>query len=316
MPPFEIDWQSETSLRWLQLFSQIRRAPILQSPTYGRTMAAFQGLKPRRGILRFNGAEAGIVQIMETGLLRNLIHGVILDLGPLWCEGFGSAFHQKQFWDALHREFPPRLGRKRRVIPNLLDTPMSTEMLLSSGLRRRQPGGYQTIWLDLEPETEELRTALKSSWRGKVSKAERSNLKIEWDEKPDRLPEFIHSYMADKEGRGYHGVSPALLDMLARNFSAEGDLLIGRALLDNEVAASILILCHGRSATYQVGWTTDKGRQENAHHLLLWNALTRLKERGVRDFDLGGVNDDTAKGVKTFKEGLGGELVHLAGIYH
>ena len=316
MPLFDINWQSESAPRWQQIFAQTRRAPVLQSPAYARAMTAFQGLKPRRGIIQANGAEAGIVQVLETGLFGNLIHGVMLDLGPLWCEGFGGAFHQKLFWETLNREFPPRLGRKRRIIPNLFDTPMSTEMLRSSGLKRGSQSGYQTIWLDLEPEPEELRAGLKSSWRGALVKAERSNMAVEWDENLEHFPAFARQYTADKAARGYHGVSPKLLEALAESFAADGGLLIGRAMLDNETVASILILCHGRSATYQVGWTSDKGRQNSAHHLLLWQALSRLQERGVRDFDLGGVNGETAQGVKTFKEGLGGELVHLAGIYN
>ena len=43
--------------------------------------------------------------------------------------------------------------------------------------------------------------------------------------------------------------------------------------------------------------------------------MLALKEKGYRDLDLGGVNDGDAKGVKLFKEGMGGTTVTLIGHY-
>ena len=52
-----------------------------------------------------------------------------------------------------------------------------------------------------------------------------------------------------------------------------------------------------------------------AHNLMLWQAALKLKAQGKTVFDLGGVNDEDAKNVKAFKEGMGGEHIVLAGLY-
>ena len=167
----------------------------------------------------------------------------------------------------------------------------------------------------MRPDPEILRKNLKKNWRGTLNRAERSHLQIEWDVQGHCLPWLLKTYALDRTKKGYDGPSLTMLKALSHTFGRSGNLLIGRAYLDDQPVGAILILCHGRAATYQVGWTSDQGRAQGAQHLLLWNALGVLKERGIDDFDLGGVNDDTAKGVKNFKQGMGGALVNLAGLY-
>jgi len=91
--------------------------------------------------------------------------------------------------------------------------------------------------------------------------------------------------------------------------------MIGSALLDNQPIAGILLFTHGLSATYQIGYTSDVGRENRAHYALLWSALEKLKERGINYFDLGGVNEKGAKGVKIFKKGMGGTIEKTLGLY-
>jgi lipid II:glycine glycyltransferase (peptidoglycan interpeptide bridge formation enzyme) len=64
-----------------------------------------------------------------------------------------------------------------------------------------------------------------------------------------------------------------------------------------------------------VGWTSDQGRELNAHHLILWRAIEELRERGVRTLDLGGVNTVRSAGVARFKMRTGGKVLTLAGTY-
>ena len=99
-------------------------------------------------------------------------------------------------------------------------------------------------------------------------------------------------------------------------FSAFGqNIMLGRAILNGKTIAAVLIVCHGICATYQAGWTTKRGKDTAAHNVLLWQSVIELKKRDIHTLDLGGVNDKTAKNVKRFKEGMGGQLVTLAGQY-
>jgi lipid II:glycine glycyltransferase (peptidoglycan interpeptide bridge formation enzyme) len=77
----------------------------------------------------------------------------------------------------------------------------------------------------------------------------------------------------------------------------------------------MLFLIHGESATYQVGWTNDAGRDQHAHNLILWHGIQELQARGVRMLDLGGVNTIRSAGIARFKMSTGGNVVTYAGSY-
>ncbi len=308
-------WDALGSESWEQLFAQVRRSSILQSTDYAKATSELFSLKARAGIIEINDKPAGLFITQEAGIWGNRLHAIIVDRGPLWLYDEGTPDQIEEFWRQFNAEFPRRFGRRRRIIPECPQTPDLLSRLGKTGLKRHNNPGYETIWLDLKPDLVTLRSGLKKNWRAALSKAGGFGIVVDWDKKGQTLRWFLQRYDADKKERGYNGPSVRLLHALGQSFGASGNMLIGRALLDGEPIAAILILCHGRSATYQAGWITDAGRQANAHHYLLWDALRILKERQVYDLDLGGVNDETAKGVKTFKEGMGGELVRLAGQY-
>jgi len=304
-----IDWNKLNLSEWDQRFKALNRSNLLQSYPYAQAIAPIDKQKPRWGLIKINGIEAGLVQIFEAGTLANLIHAVILDRGPLWFDGFGTQENIEAFFTEFNRQFPKRWGRKRRVIPEAeIDlAPLGYE---SAG------GAYQTIWLNLKQTEETLRATIKKSWRGVLQKAENANLILEWDSKGDHLDWLIQNYAVDKETKGYDGPSVKLLRQLAKYCIPRGECVIGRAILNGTPVAGILIFCHGSAATYQIGFTTPDGRDNGAHHLLLWQAIGVLKFKRITDFDLGGINDETAKGVKTFKSGMGGQTVTTGGVFH
>jgi len=77
----------------------------------------------------------------------------------------------------------------------------------------------------------------------------------------------------------------------------------------------MLFLIHGRRATYHVGWTSEAGRDNAAHNLILWTAMKELKARGVATLDLGGVNTQSGAGIARFKLETGGAVLRRAGAY-
>ena len=189
-------------------------------------------------------------------------------------------------------------------------------MLATAGFRRYSTlPGYQTIWLDLTPDLDRLRAGLKQKWRNTLNKSERQELLVEIDEAGDRLDWISARYAEDKKARDYPGPEPTFLTALARAFAADRKCLVLTAAKGDDPIAAVMLLLHGRSATYQTGWSSHDGRKLGAPSLLLWRSVMLLRERGYRDFDLGGVNDRDAAGVKAFKAGLGGEEVRLVGQY-
>ena len=76
-----------------------------------------------------------------------------------------------------------------------------------------------------------------------------------------------------------------------------------------------MIVGHGDTCTYLVGWTPEPGRQLQANYFLLWNALLHFKELGYRYFDLGGLSARTTEGIAHFKRGMNGAEYSLPGEY-
>jgi len=300
---------------WEDIFSKIPYTNILQYKAHGQAVCDNTPKQNRYGLIHINNETAGLFQFQEVSFLAGFVHGITLDRGPLWLPGYGGAAHIKPFFEEFNKLYPRRLGRRRRIIPETPDGPAARQLLAGTGFKKLESGtSYQTIWLDLTSSPETLRAGLKQKWRNALNKAEKSGLNLEWDLERKYLPWLLKVYGLDKRQKGYPGPEASLIEKISEK-AGPNNVIIGRARLDNDLVASILVLKHGRSATYQIGWTNEKGRAHSANHLLLWEVLNVLKNNGVKELDLGGINDDRAKGIKKFKEGLGGDTITLVGHY-
>lgn len=297
-------------------FGQVKSLNLLQSFCYGVSMCRISGQRARYALIRIDGEDAGFFQVLEMGVLKNLLHTVILDRGPVWFNGYGSFEHFTAFTQALRALYPRRFGRKIRFMPEVEASEEVHRYLSSQGFRRVGTKGYQTAWLDLDLPIEELEKGFKKKWRGALKKAQGFDLEVRWDDQGLDLNWLLERYAYDKAAKCYDGASVESLIEMAKVFKIQKHMLIGSVRYKGEPIAGVLFFLHTPSATYQIGWSGDLGRQKNAHHLLLWSALDELKKRNIQSLDLGGMNDETAKGVKKFKEGLGGKSITLAGIYN
>ena len=311
-----IEWNFQDLEYWSQCFSRINRSNLLQCHSYGVAIARQNHQRINKGLIYRNGEPAGLVQILEAGIFKNSIHAIVLDRGPLWFDGYGSLEDMKAFLDAFSMQFPRRFGRKVRIIPEIKNSNRSKILMEKCGFRPASEHGYQTIWLDLRKEQEVLRKELKKSWRNCLSQAERKGLEITWSDEDENFSWLMKHYSMDKHTKGYDGPSVKTMIALAGEFSRGKNMLIGTAMLDSQPIAAILTFVHGKSATYQIGYSSEEGRKSKAHYLLLWSVLKQLKERKVDDFDLGGINEKDAKGVRDFKLGMGGQVVKTLGLYN
>lgn len=316
-PICTLDWQARTLAEWNGYLAQIPRTTLLQHYPYAQAIRATQFMGARHAVIFMDGVFAGLLQMHDIRLWGGFVHITAIDRGPLWATGFGTAPQWRAFLNTLNQQCPRGHLKRRRLIAEWADSPDARAILAETGWKRDPRfQGYQTLWLDLTPTPETLRAQLRGNWRGWLSKAERADLHISAPADQASLAVFYNTYLADRARRGYRGPSVALLKAL-RAFMPKTDtmLLMAHAKPHAPAVAAILVLRHGLSATYQIGWTTKEGRACGAHHRLLWEAVMRLKSMGVSYFDLGGVNDTEAEAVKTFKEGLGGQQVTLVGLY-
>jgi len=314
-PQASIVWNRTSISEWRLLLARIPRSNIVQTWAYAKTVRDIRQQMTRFGVIEIDGEVRGLVQIQEVSLF-GLFHTVVLDRGPLWLTDPAPKSWMDAFLIAFEKNFPRSLFRVRRLMPELADSEEANRQLASAGFRPRTVDDrYHSIWIDLRADVETLRARLKGKWRNALNSAERRSLTVSPTSSTVVLSWLIEAYQKDKKEKGYPGPKPSFVRRLAAEALETQDCLIYRALDGDAIIAAILVMTHGTSATYQIGWTSDAGRKHNAHHLLLWTAFCELKAQGIEWFDVGGINEDTAKGVTQFKRGLGGIEYRLVGLY-
>jgi len=177
--------------------------------------------------------------------------------------------------------------------------------------------GYSTVLLDLAQPADALRAALDGKWRNRLVKAEaETKVNVVTNASIPKLRWLLDRETDQRTTKNFHGLPTLFVEAyLAAAQSPVHAFALSRAEKDGQTLAAMLFLLHGRGATYHVGWADDVGRQLNAHNLLLWRSALYLKDKGVTQLDLGGVNTQHLPGISRFKLGTGGRVVTLTGTY-
>ncbi|RVU39518.1 GNAT family N-acetyltransferase [Hwanghaeella grinnelliae] len=290
---------------WTRHLERVPRSNLFQDWDFGEAMARTEGQTPFRAVIRAGTLELGIVQGFHERIFGILTFTRILR-GPLFFQSTPPEIHAIAI-KKVKRVFPVSKLHWSTVMPEIAPSPTWDEAASSRSLHRIMDG-YESAWLNLTKPEEALRAGLNQKWRNQLVQAEKAGLTVEEGGDPAWL---LAAYEDQRRNRRYKGPSAALLGVLPRS-----KMLTLHCLgADGVAMAGVLFIRHGLDATYQVGWTGEEGRTANAHNLLLWEGVKRLKVEGVRGLDLGGIDAEKMPGIAHFKQGLGGEAFHCAGVY-
>ncbi|MDT8326553.1 MAG: GNAT family N-acetyltransferase [Roseovarius sp.] len=164
--------------------------------------------------------------------------------------------------------------------------------------------------LDLAPPADTRLGAQHGKWRNRLRHAQGQGLVVKqraFD--PARDADFLTTEAAQRRARRYRALPLGFVTAFAAQ--NPGAARIWSACKDGALAAQILILHHGVTATYHIGHSNDLGRKTSAHNLLLWEAQNWLAARDAVRLDLGPVYDEAAAGLARFKQRSGAELCTL-----
>ena len=306
--PFTIAWNTATNAQWDALLAKCWRPTLPHCRAYALANAATYGERADFGIISFNDQPVGMVQARLRRVLR-VFAAAGVHRGPLWRHAEIPPHMLSLALAEIRRRFRLRDRRSLLIHPELEDTEANLASLKRAGYRRVAPG-YQTIWLDLAPSPDDLRAGLRGNWRNQLNKAEAAGLAVRVCD-DTTFDWLLDNHDRDRVERGYQAPSGTWL----RHFRAhapDDDVVALTADAPDGPVAGVACVRHGTAATYLVGWSGAAGRPLNAHNLLLWQAICRLRDAGVRWLDLGGINPETP-GITRFKSGLGGTEVTLVG---
>ena len=304
----KVDWGTQDMPAWDQAHAAAA-APLQQDWAYGSTMVSV-GARVLRARVEADGVPVAQAQF----IVRKFAKYVSLALctrGPLWLQAL-SAKDKAAAYKEMRQSLPLPGLRFMMVTPN-----ETLEEQPGLPAVRRIMSGYSTVMLDIDKPMETLRAQLDKRWRHRLGGAEKSELNVQrMGTNPGQYRWLLDAEMQQRVDRGLEGLPLVWFEHYAESRKQPSrNLLSLRADVGRERVAGMMFLIHGQAATYQVGWTSDAGRDLHAHNLMLWRAIEELRERGVRSLDLGGVNTQRSAGIARFKMATGGTVRQLAGSY-
>lgn len=185
----------------------------------------------------------------------------------------------------------------------------------------------KTLVVDLRlPETDIL-GRMKAKTRYNIRLAQRRNVKVKLVSGKEilanskYLDEFDDVYKQNCRRIKMRAQPRNELDLLVKTF--QDDVFITYAYINSGeiISVAFYIVC-GDTVLYQMNGSTEKGRQNFAPCLAVWEGILEGKKRGCKWFDFDGIFDErfekaqrSWKGFSRFKAGFGGQEVTYLGSF-
>ena len=304
----KVEWGTQDINAWDAAHGQAA-GPLQQDWAYGSTMLVSGGTVIRAAI-QAEGKTVGLAQCVVRRF-GNFGGVALCTRGPLWLAHL-SGKDKAHAYRSLRQSLPVKGLRFLFVTPN---EPSGEDVGLSP--LKRVMTGYSTALLDLTPSMADLRAGLEKRFRHRVGGAEKSDLTVH------RVGTNVGQYrwlmdaeQQQRNNRSLQGMPLHFVDAYIASRKQPGhNVLTLRADIGRDRVAGMMFLLHGQAATYQIGWTSDAGRDAHAHNLLLFKGMEALKERGIRSLDMGGINTGRSAGIARFKISTGAKVLTLAGTF-
>jgi hypothetical protein len=167
---------------------------------------------------------------------------------------------------------------------------------------------YRTVLVDLDRDEAALQKAMHSKWRYELRRA--AELEIVTGRDRSFVERFLTLYGAMRDFKSFEGVDPAFLrDMAGTGFGFE----VRIARHEGTDVAGHVTAFTPRCATYLFGATAESGRALRAGYRLMWDTMLAFRKRGVRWYDLGGIDQATNPAGHQFKTRTGGAEILAPG---
>jgi hypothetical protein len=309
---YQIEVDRATSAEWAAGLDSFQDANIYQTWSYGAVRWGQENLSHMVVKKDADVLAMAQVRIMRPARLRCGI--AYLRWGPIWGRR-GRAFDSGvagYMAEALEEEYVGRRGLVLRVLPNAFvgsDRAALFESAFTRFTSKPAAGGntYRTLIVDLAPPLDELRRRLDKKWRNALSRAEKNGLEIVDGDGIGEYRIFCRMYREMlKRKRFETTVSIEEFGRIQEDLPENHRMQTLICRKAGTPVAGIVSSAMGDSAIYLLGATSDTGLTANGAYLLQWAWIRRLKERGFKWYDLGGIDPERNPGVYHFKSGLSG----------
>jgi len=316
---YAIEIDKATEEQWSELLDRFADGSIYQTWSYGTVRWGERNLS--HVVLKKDGE---VVAIAQLRIIRpaNLKVGVAyLRWGPL-TELRGKSPDPdvvRTMASVLREEYGRKRGLYLEILPNAFSGTSRAEAFQSAFSQyqcnvRLNSGSYRTLVLDLEPPIEELRKNLDKKWRNQLNAGERNNLSVIAGEGMEEYRSFCDLYSQMWERKRFKtNVSVEEFGQIQERLPEKQRMRVMICSHEGQALAGVVCTAMGDSAIYLLGATNEAGMKLKAAYVLHWTVIRWLKERGIRYYDLGGIDPEANPGVYHFKRGLSGaDLSHIS----
>lgn len=304
---------------WESLCTGFSDLNYQQTWAYGTALAQRRGAVSEHVAIRAGGETIALADIRVKRL--PFVGGGIayISSGPLTRRDSCDRSHAlKLALEALNTEYVHRQGLVLRILPPIGDAQENEQaaraFAVAGFLPTDRVRGYRTFLLDITPEPGMLRSALAQKWRNCLNASERQNLSVETgssDKLFEQFTELLDGLVARK-GFGMDLGARFYAD-LQRELAPREKMVVTLVRGDGQLHAGGVFAMHGDTCVYLLGATAEAGMRSKASYLLHWQVLLLARERGIRRYDLGGIDPVGNPGVYNFKKGVSGQDVSAAG---
>lgn len=309
-----IETAGATEARWREIAAGCPEYSLLQCWSYGEAKAALGGVAVERCLILEGDGVIGIAQALVRKIPFLTAGLAWINRGPLLAAGrAGDSETIFAALQALRRHWTIERGYYLLLAPAVCEARLSPAELRRAGFCLASRSGWASARLDLTLPVETLKANLRKNWRNSLSRAQREGLTITTGSGNDLFDEFLVDYRNFQKGRGFPTtVTPELLRALQDALPKEDRMIVFVGRKGGRTLGAFLVALYGSSCEYLASHTTSEGKSLGIGQLLLWSAVCAMKERGLRSFDLGGMDSAlTQPGIMQFKEGLGGTPYRL-----
>lgn len=318
MTTWKVEIDQAGSESWSELLERFDDASIYQSAAYGEVRWGSKNLS--RLVLK---RDAEVVSIAQIRIIRPtpLKYGIAyLRWGPLWEQRNRPLDPDvpARMAVAIEEEYAKRRNLFVRVLPNAFMGSKRADVFQAAFSRFKFESQVpdeidRTFVLDLAPTLDELRKGLDKKWRNQLTRSEKNSLTVISGNGVEEFRAFREMYTQMRERKSFE--TSVDVDEFERIQAQLPESQRMRVLVcqDHGVpVAGLVASMIGNSAIYLLGATSDAGLNAKGAYLLQWNTICHLKEKGIRFYDLGGIDPKKNPGVYHFKKGFSGaDVCHI-----
>lgn len=184
--------------------------------------------------------------------------------------------------------------------------------------RHIQPG--KTLVVSLQQSTEQLLATMHHKTRYNIKVAERHGVQVSAEPivTPKyglHLQECLELLIQTAQRQGFKSHAPdyykQLIDFFAMQPESDCTLAVYKALLNQKLLATAIMIDFGTTRTYLFGGTSEQQKNVMAPYALHWQAIRDAKNQGLSQYDFWGVETAGGQtpGFVRFKLGWGGQIV-------